>query len=128
MSDLEWKDIPVIATKLTGQCRRNAKKRDIDFALSSDSVMGMLLKSNGRCVLTGIEFDFSPSSGERRPWYPSIDRIDSSQGYSAENCRIICVAANLAMNEWGEDVLLKLSQGYMSKCRRSDHLLRLIEE
>lgn len=44
----------------------------------------------------------------RRPLAPSIDRIDSSLGYTRQNCRIVCAAVNYAMNVWGEDVLWRL--------------------
>ncbi len=49
----------------------------------------------------------------RAPWAPSVDRIDSSKGYVPGNVRLVCVAANLAMNEWGEDVLARVARAYV---------------
>ena len=45
----------------------------------------------------------------------SLDRIDSSKGYTVENCRLVCTAVNLAMNEWGEDVLERIALYYRRK-------------
>lgn len=45
----------------------------------------------------------------KNPYSPSIDRIDSRIGYTKSNCRIVCVAANYAMNEWGDSVLRELA-------------------
>lgn len=48
-----------------------------------------------------------------RPFMPSIDRTNSAKGYTAGNCRLVCVAANFAMNEWGQGVLHKLAVAYV---------------
>lgn len=90
--------------------RKNARRRNIPFDLSPDDFVALVLKTQGRCMLTGIVFNFSKAGGERRPWYPSIDRIDSRKGYTTTNCRIVCVAVNLAMNVWGEQVLNTIAE------------------
>lgn len=44
----------------------------------------------------------------RRPWAPSVDRIDSSFGYVEDNVQLVCVAANFAKGEWSENVFRTL--------------------
>jgi hypothetical protein len=69
-------------------------------------VAEMFVRANGKCEVTRIPFSFLKMDGSRkRPWYPSIDRINSLQGYSFSNCRLVCIAVNLAMHQWGESVL-----------------------
>lgn len=66
-----------------------------------------LIQSCGEaCQVTGIKFTDYTVSGDRmrKPFIPSIDRIDSKKPYTVANCRIVCLAANLAMNEWGQAV------------------------
>lgn len=104
-----------IAPRIASQSRKRAKRSGIEFALTTDDVILLLQRSEGRCELTGIYFDLTEAGGNRRPWHPSLDRIDSKGGYSLDNCRIISVAANLAMNEWGEGALKALAHGYLSK-------------
>lgn len=58
-----------------------------------------------RCAVTGLEFEFG---GSRNPFSPSIDRIDSSKGYQRGNVRIVVLAANLAMSNWGDEILKKM--------------------
>src|SRR5690606_21411241 len=53
----------------------------------------------------------------RRPFAPSLDRIDTSTGYEAGNCRLVCVLANIALNEWGEDVFARVAIGVALKRR-----------
>ncbi|WP_295403742.1 hypothetical protein [uncultured Thiocystis sp.] len=45
----------------------------------------------------------------KRPWMPSVDRIDSRLGYTPDNIRLVTVAANLAMGTWGDEVLYKMA-------------------
>lgn len=88
--------------------RRNALKRGIPFDLTTGDFKQMVDEARYQCAITGIIFECGDAQGQRRPWFPSIDRIDSSKGYTKENCRLVCVAVNLAMNVWGEDVLNRI--------------------
>ena len=83
------------------------KITDIEFLLRS---------SNGRCAVTGIPFDFSKSfESKRAPYQPSVDRIDNSKGYSIDNIRLVCLAVNIAMADWGEEVFSSICSGYVFK-------------
>jgi hypothetical protein len=44
------------------------------------------------------------------PFAPSVDRRLSSGGYTEDNVRLVCVAVNFAMGQWGEDVFLHLAK------------------
>lgn len=57
--------------------------------------MYMVEKNQWCCALTGIKFD-----PYERAFTPSIDRIDSSRGYTQDNVRVVCLAINYAINEW----------------------------
>lgn len=90
------------------RARNNAKgRRGIECTLTRDDAVELLTKSAWACAVTGVRFTLEAVSG-KRPYAPSVDRIDSSKGYTVENCRIVCVAANYAMNVWGEQVLRKM--------------------
>lgn len=93
-------------TALYVKAKENARLRGIDFLLNRDDVVMLYARSNGRCQVTGIVFNrFRPMSSTKRPWFPSLDRIDSAASYTFDNCRIVCVAANFAMGEWGAWVM-----------------------
>lgn len=96
------------------QERSKAFKRP--FSIKYDEWVDMALRSNGRCEITGIPFSFEIVNGTKRPPYmPSIDRIDSSLGYSYGNCRIVCLCVNLALNKWGDEVLERMAFGFLYK-------------
>lgn len=100
--------------------RKNARARGIAFELEMDDIEAMVRRSGGRCEVTGVTLSTDrgtlPAGRRmRRPWAPSIDRMDSSKGYAPGNCRIVCCAANYAMSQWGEDVLLEMAKAMARK-------------
>ena len=97
-----------------------ASRLDISVELTAEDLFGMYDRQLGRCAMTDIELDLTNgrTKGHKRPWAPSLDRIDNKNGYTKANCRLVCVAANFAMNEWGESVLREMAVGYMGRMRR----------
>ena len=82
-----------------------ANERGIEFTIAYDDVAAVLQRSKLRCEVTGLPFKMETDHvGYRQPWRPSLDRIDSSRGYTTDNIRMVCVAVNTAMADWGEDV------------------------
>jgi hypothetical protein len=99
---------------LLNSIKRNAKVRSIPVALTAADIESLLARANGRCELTSIAFDYSTFPGQRvRPWAASIDRIESQKGYEIENCRVVCAAVNIALNQFGEDVLVAIAAGLL---------------
>lgn len=91
--------------------RRKAPVRALSHDLTSEQIKLLWLRCSGKCEVSGIAFDVSCEDGrhKRRPWAPSLDRVDSAIGYTFSNVRVVCVAVNLAMNQWGVDVLYKIA-------------------
>lgn len=80
------------------------------FRLSLDSLVFIAKRSGGRCEVSGLPFS-DDLVGRHRPYRQSLDRIESTREYSIENCRLVCVAVNMAMGVWGEDVLHRIAVG-----------------
>lgn len=111
-----FEQLPAWATMLYRKTMQSARTRKIGFALSQDEFLTMVKGSRGRCCLSGIKFNLATTaevegSFPRRPYAPSVDRINSKLNYTADNVRLVCVAVNYAMNFWGEDVLLRVATG-----------------
>lgn len=87
------------------------------FTLTAGDVERMWIATQGRCAVSGIRFN------ERRfgqalvkyPFRPSLDQIKARQGYTPANIRLVCVAANFGMNEWGLDVLTEIAEGVVER-------------
>ena len=108
-ADLDWR---AVAEKIHGRQKSAAVKRGITFDLKAGEVYALMRSTGFRCAISGVAFaKRDVSEGKRDPWAPSIDRIENRQSYSLENVRVVCLAANIAMSDWGFDVLLRLSRG-----------------
>lgn len=49
------------------------------------------------CQVTGAPFDLETPRG---PFSPSLDRIDNSKGYTADNCRVVVLCLNLGVSNF----------------------------
>lgn len=106
---------PSWAKQLLVEARKRAKKRGIKFTLTHGDMESMMDRAGGACEISGVPFDFSRGIVARRPFVPSIDRIDCARGYTSGNCRLVVYAANAAMNVWGIETLLTVARGVVRK-------------
>lgn len=95
------------ASTLVNGAKRRSLEKGIDCDLDFDFVHEKLL--HGKCEVTGIEFDFKkPTSSVKNAYSPSIDRIDSSLGYTKQNCRIVIWQFNMMKGELSDVELINL--------------------
>lgn len=89
---------------------RRAKDAGRPYALDVNNVADRI--SVGYCEVTGLPFDMAPGPDKHHsnPWAPSLDRKDSSGGYTTDNVQVVVAAYNYAKSEWSADVLLRLAR------------------
>lgn len=110
------------------QAIRNARKRaalrGTPFTLTAADATTLWARCEGLCEVTGIPFEIEKKGRhEKRAYAPSLDRRDNAKGYELETVRVVCVAVNVAMNTWGEDVLYRIANSILVN-RKMPHLLR----
>lgn len=95
---------------------RRDRKRSRVAELTPDDMRTMYHRSGGRCELTGIPFSLEKADGTfRRPLAPSIDRLDNGKPYSLANCRLIALAVNIGINEWGDVLFRRIALAFLSR-------------
>lgn len=88
--------------------KHRAKTKGLDFDLDIEFISEGI--RNG-CPKTGLPFHLEQVEGGRatkHPMAPSVDRIDSTKGYTKDNCQVVSTFYNLAKNGWDEEVILDL--------------------
>lgn len=90
-----------------------ARLRGREYTITPEEQGRLIARAGGKCEVTGIPFHLDRGENKRAPFAPSLDRINSAEPYHTINVRLVCVAANIAMNEWGEGVLRRLALGYL---------------
>ena len=106
------KDIRKKIRQVAGGAKSRARNKGLEceddlFALA----LGLYDAQGGRCAITGLPFNLRVvgSGAARRPFAPSLDRIDSDSGYTRDNTRLVCQVVNFALNSYGEDVFLEIA-------------------
>lgn len=102
----KWQEANPVRTLFT-QCKCNARQRKLPFELTIQMVEELL--KDMTCSATSLPLTFDSIDGERyarRPWFPSLDRLDNSKGYVPGNVRVVCSLYNfMRSNHADEDVL-----------------------
>ena len=119
MRDVD-QDIDKLVRAALKRARQRARRYDIEFTLTDDDLHALWEACEGRCAVSGLPFSLDTFGDAlvKHPFAPSIDRIESRKGYTLKNSRLVCTAANLAMNQWGEEVLRRVSKGVVAKERK----------
>lgn len=111
--DFDW-DKSLLKQTIT-----NARTKNLPHALTREWLTTQMVQQNGCCAITGLPFYFETDPRyTKRPWVPSVDRIDRTQGYLPQNCRLVAAAVNIALNEWGLDVLETIASALQQARRR----------
>lgn len=104
-----WSTAEQDAREVFQRARKGALRRGIEFDITEEEIRRMLEQQNNRCALTQKPFNNTKPHGQRtRPWCASLDRRDSSKGYSVENCRLVCTFVNIALNAYGDGLFTEL--------------------
>jgi hypothetical protein len=82
---------------LLGNCRVRARRNRVAMTLTKDWLFPRV--ERGVCELSGINFVMLPKG--RHPRAPSVDRIRPGEGYTPDNCRVVCAALNAALSNYG---------------------------
>lgn len=105
-------------TKFFANLIRSTKARSVknnfNFDLDKDFIEQLFIKQSGLCAVSKLKFVFEKDNNfKRRPFAPSLDRIDPSKGYIKSNIRFVCVIVNLALNEFGDKSFDLMCRSYV---------------
>lgn len=102
------------AYQLVLNAKNRAEKYGLEFNLETWSIELRLQFMT--CEVSGLPLNLEQvNSTNYNPWVPSLDRKDSSKGYTIDNVRLVCVAYNVAKGERSEDVLMTLVNALANK-------------
>jgi len=109
-----YRDADRRAKSMLSSAKQRAARDGVQCSLTWEWILGCL--TAGSCAVTGLPFDLSKHPVfKTHPFAPSIDRITAGDDYSPANCRVVILAVNAAMNEWGEDVFRQVAVAYISR-------------
>lgn len=81
-----WVGFGEISGNFFGAIKRGASKRKLDFTITVKEIWNLFLKQNRKCAISGVDIYFAPALKKNRATGTcSLDRIDSSKGYTIDN-------------------------------------------
>lgn len=96
--------------------RRRSKEKNIYNDLTLDYLMYLWEKQHGKCALTGIQMTYKFYEG-RVNTNLSVDRIDSTKGYSKDNIQLVCMAANQMKNDLPMEEFVEMCEAVLAMAR-----------
>lgn len=93
--------------ELWKKAKQRATKSGREFTITIQDVE-KLLTSSLVCPYTLVPYEIAPG---RNPWAASLDRKDSSKGYTIDNIEVTSLWWNIAKNGWPPAVVEKAVSG-----------------
>jgi hypothetical protein len=92
--------------------RHRASRAQFAHDLAADHAEQLFQRQQGNCAISGLPFSLTRFDGVlvKHPFAPSLDRISSQGGYTADNVRLVCIAVNFGMGQWGEELYLTFAR------------------
>lgn len=100
------------AKYLMHRVRARARREGLDCDITEEWIEVRLPDG---CEVTGLPFDFEVGTpGKQNPWTPSVDRKDSSKGYTEDNCQLVVWAYNCAKGTWDKETVMEMAEALLS--------------
>lgn len=90
--------------------KENASKYKFECDLTPEWIESKIKK--GRCEVTNIPFVLTRG---HHPFAPSMDRIDSSKGYTMDNIQIVVLIYNTAKRQFCHDDVMLLAKALVNR-------------
>lgn len=108
---------PKWAQVLVSAANARNRARELQEVYSMADLSAAWEACGGCCAVSGLPFGLQVcGDGQaKRPFAPSLDRIDRHKPYCRDNVRLVVSIANFAMNAWGDEPLLQLASALQRK-------------
>jgi hypothetical protein len=94
--------------------KNGAKCRNLEFNITIEQAWELFLNQNSKCALSDLDITFEPNAvhskgiNNRNLRTASLDRIDSSKGYTIDNIQWVHKDVNLMKNYFNEEYFIKI--------------------
>jgi len=88
-----WKGVGFISGTYYGKIKENAKGRKLKFTVSMEYLNKLLIEQHNKCIFSGLQIKIAETKAEETT--ASLDRIDSSKGYTEGNVQWVHKSVNL---------------------------------
>lgn len=91
---------------------KKCRHRNLICTITLDDLKHLWEQQNGKCVLTGINMTLDSHYTN-----VSVDRLDTTKGYTIDNIRLTCWWVNMARNTLSDEELRRKCEAVINFCR-----------
>ena len=84
-----------------------AKKRKLAFKITIEEAWELFNKQCGKCAISGINIFLESESSRLRTQTASLDRIDSSKGYTTDNIQWVHKEINMMKQHYSQNIFVE---------------------
>jgi hypothetical protein len=97
---------------MVSRSRNRAHAAGLGHTLPDDYAALLYQRQSGLCAISKLKFSLAVFPGVlvKHPFAPSLDRTLSSGGYDPDNVRLVCIAVNFAMGQWGQKLYMTFAR------------------
>ena len=98
-----------LSRSMLSKIKHGAKIRNLEFNIDMDDIWDKYVSQNKKCALSGVDITLPNNSFDYKNYNysGSVDRIDSSLGYTVENIQIVHKELNLMKQAMSDDYFIK---------------------
>lgn len=121
----EFKQNPLDSrlTELSRTIKLRSKKKGFETDVDKDYLYDLWHSQNGMCAYSGLEMTASAIVGDsRNPTAISVDRIDSSRGYTRDNIVLTCWKVNAAKSDLSLNEFVEMCKAITEKYNKTKNI------
>ena len=106
-SNPSWRGYKEVPQAWFSGFQRGTKK---EFEISKEDVWNLYAKQDRKCALSGLPISFKNEAKKRgnRSFTASLDRIDSTKGYTKDNIQLVHKDVNIMKNAYDQQHFLNI--------------------
>lgn len=114
----KWSGYEEISGKYWYVINSNAKKRNIELSITIEDIWNIFLNQDRKCALTGQPLIMWRTGRKRNTGNASLDRIDSSKGYTIDNVQWVDKDINRLKNKYSIEEFVAMCENVVNYKRR----------
>lgn len=103
----KWKGFEEISGTFFKRIRKGAQERNIEFDIKIEEIWSLFLKQERKCALSNLVLKFGVNKYESDAT-ASLDRIDSSLGYTLENIQWVHKDINIMKMDYNQKYFIEM--------------------
>jgi len=107
----KWNGYEGISGSFWNVIKHGAKIRKLEFRITIQDAWELFEKQNRKCALSDMDISFSKTQKEQNTTTASLDRIDSSKGYTKDNIQWVHKTVNIMKNKF-------IEKDFINICKR----------